>query len=357
MDYTQQDHSNYTKPSLERRVVLVYKNMPVAHHVSHIGLGVSALNTAKILRQNGIMCDVWPILNAQDLADRIEATNPKPSHIVINAPWLPSLDMQAKFIFKYPQIHFAVVCHSNVGFMQSDPHAIKNFRENLDQEQAALNFFAAGNSERFCNWIKSAFNRPCTWLPNLYFLESDTPINRPVWNGGVLKIGSFGAVRPLKNHINSAAAALTIATELHTNVEFHFSLGRIEGGNVVVSAIRNLLSGLPNITIVEDEWYQWPAFRRLVRSMNLLMQPSHTESFNMVTADGACESIPSVVSNAITWAPDDWKADTDDTISIARTGVNLIRDPYAGAEGFKALLKFNKNGLRSWKKWLGLPEC
>ena len=162
-------HTDYSRPVAERRVVLTYKNFPVAHHVSHIGLGVSALNTAKVLRGAGIMADVWPILNAKDLAAKIAAANPQPTHVVISAPWLPTLDLQAYLVFRFPAIHFAVVCHSNVGFLQADPQAITNFRQDLDLEQGALNFFAAGNSHRFCNWIQAAYSRPCLWLPNSLF--------------------------------------------------------------------------------------------------------------------------------------------------------------------------------------------
>jgi glycosyltransferase involved in cell wall biosynthesis len=42
--------------------------------------------------------------------------------------------------------------------------------------------------------------------------------------------------------------------------------------------------------------------------MNVLINCSYTESFNMVTADGIAEGIPSVVSDAICWAPAYWRA-------------------------------------------------
>src|SRR5271165_387847 len=326
--------------------------MPVAHHVSHIGLGVSALNTSKVLRQNGIMTDVWPILGAKDLADRIAATTPQPSHVVIGAPWIPTLDLQAFLVFKFPTIHFAVVCHSNAGFLSADPQAITNFRQDLDLEQGALNFFAAGNSQRFCAFIRGSYQRPCTWLPNLYFLDSTAPSPRRPWSGGTLRIGSFGAVRPLKNTTTAAAAALEIAERLHTDVEFHVSVGRVEGGYGVVRALEAMLNNSPLVTLVKDEWYQWPQFRSITRSMHLLMQPSFSESFNMVSADGASESIPSVVSDAIDWAPDDWKADADDTGDVARIGRRLISDAEAGSDGFLALQQHNVVGVGAWKEWL-----
>ena len=346
-------HTNYSQPQAERRIVLAYKNMPVAHNVSHIGLGVSALNTAKVLQENGIYSDVWPTLGAKQLADRIAAANPQPSHVVLGAPWIKALDLQAFLVFRFPHIQFAVTCHSNVGFLAADPQAITNFRDDLDLEQGALNFQAAGNSQRFCQFILNSYGRPCTYLPNLYYLGDAIAQQRRNWSGGTLRVGSFGAVRPLKNHISAAAAALQLSDKLHTDVEFHISVGRIEGGYTVVRAIEAMLNGSPAVKLVKDDWYQWPKFRHVVKSMHLLLQPSFTETFNMVTADGASESVPSVVSDAIEWAPDHWKADCDDPLSIARIAKQLIFDTDAGPDGFNALKAHDEQGLRAWKAWIG----
>lgn len=343
-------HKN--EETVELSVILAYKNFPVAHHVSHIGLGVSALNTAKVLRANGINTDVWPILSTATIVERIKSARQRPTHIVIGAPWLPTLDLQV-LVHQNSDIKFAVVCHSNVGFLMADPLAITKFRQMLDLEQGGLNFTAGGNSQRFCNWIAAAYGRPCSWLPNLYFLNDLQPVYRRPWDGGTLNIGSFGAVRPLKNTISAAGAALQLHNDLHVPVEFHISVGRIEGGSTVVRALDAMTDKVPGFTLVKQEWYQWTQFRQLIRRMDILMQPSYTESFNMVTADGASESIPSVVSDSIDWAPDDWKAELDDTLSIARTARNLLGNRHAGAEGFKALQAYNVSGLRAWQSWLG----
>lgn len=332
-------------------VVIAYKNFPVAHHVSHIGLGVSALNTAKVLRNNHISTDVWAILGCKTIEDRIRTASPRPTHVIISAPWLPTLDLQ-NLIFRHHDIQFAVVCHSNVGFLQADPQAIKNFREDLDLEQGALNFTAAGNSKRFCHWIREAYVRPCTELPNLYFMEHEFPRQHRPWQGGVLRVGAFGAVRPLKNHLTAAAAALELAANLNTEVEFHINVGRVEGGYTVVRAIHAMLDGTPNVTLVEDPWLHWPLFRKLVRSMHVMIQPSYTESFNMVTADGAAECVPSVVSDAIEWAPIEWQANVDEAMDVARKARTLVFDPRAGTDGFAALRKHNERGVRHWREWI-----
>lgn len=348
------NHINFSPVTSTRKVIITYKNFPVSTAVSHIGLGVSALNTAKVLKANGIFADVWPVLGAKNLADRIiaaQATGTAPSHVVIAAPWIPTLDLQSYLVFKFPEIQFVVVCHSNVGFLQGDPDGVRLFREALDLEQGALNFQASGNSKRFCNWVSAAYNRPCMWLPNLYNLDRESMHRRP-WSGGTLKIGVFGAIRPLKNLLSAGAAALEISADWNTAVELNINAGRIEGGQPVIKSLKAMLASVPNITLVENQWQQWSGFRRLIKSMNLLLQPSYTESFNMVTADGAAESVPSVVSDAIDWAPEDWKANVDDVLSITRTAKNILNNPHAGAEGFAALKAHNNAGIIVWKNWL-----
>lgn len=338
----------------KERVIITYKNFPAAHNVSHIGLGVSALNTAKVLRANNVNADVWSTLGTIDLAEKIkEATffGNRPSHVIISAPWIPTLDLQM-LVFNHSDIRFVVTCHSNVGFLQADPQGVKLFRDALNLEKGSLNFNAAGNSKRFCNWINDSYGSACTFLPNLYHLERDFPVSRPLYNGGVLRIGVFGAIRPLKNIMTAGGAILEIANNLHCDTEMHINGSRVEGGGTVLRSLEEMFRGIPGVRLVINGWLQWPEFRRLVRSMHLLIQASYTESFNMVTADGAAESIPSVVSDAIDWAPKDWKAEVDDAIRMAKTAKHLLGDRDAGFDGFMALKKFNEDGVRVWKEYL-----
>jgi hypothetical protein len=130
------------------------------------------------------------------------------------------------------------------------------------------------------------------------------------------------------------------------------SSGRNEGAGSVMEAIRQMTNGLHHFRVVETGWQTWPQFRQTVRNMHLLLQPSYTETFNVVTADGIAEGIPSVVSDAIEWAPDNWKARVDDVDHIARTGVRLLRDKSAPRKGLRALVGYNKRALRAWRDLL-----
>ena len=87
------------------QVVLAYKNFAANRAVSHIGLGVTALNAAKTLRAAGIQADVWPITSAADLTSQLRASrlvnNPGVSHVVVSAPWIQTADM-ARLCAEFP---------------------------------------------------------------------------------------------------------------------------------------------------------------------------------------------------------------------------------------------------------------
>ncbi|HEX4750357.1 MAG TPA: hypothetical protein VH302_12505 [Bryobacteraceae bacterium] len=333
-------------------IVLAYKNFAARRNVSHIGLGVAAINTAKVLQRDGMPTEVWPVVSAADLRQRLERS-PR-EQVIISAPWIPTLEMQA-LGNDFPTTQFAVTCHSNVGFLQADRNGVKLVRELMGLEMATTNVHLAGNTMRFCHWIIQAFNAPCAYLPNLYYLGAQIPPLRHPFKYGTLRIGAFGATRPLKNLMSAAAAALEIARRLRVPLEFWVSAGRTEGGgDTVLSAVSEMLQGLPDVTLKLNTWQTWPEFRKTVANMHLLLQPSYTESFNMVTADGVAEGVASVVSSAIDWAPSDWKADVDDVPQIARAGRKLLSDMHAPQEGYQALATYVANGLTAYKQYFAI---
>ncbi len=335
-----------------RKVILAYKNFAANRNISHIGLGVSAMNTTKVLRRKGIAAEVWPIVSSADLSARLSGAGA--THVVISAPWIPTVDLQ-RLVNQYPEVTFAMNCHSNVGFLQADANGVKLFREAMELETGTFNFRTAGNSAKFCKWVRAAFGAPCTHLPNLYYLDDTRRAIRPGWRGGLLRIGAFGATRPLKNFMSAAGAALHIARDLKADLELWVSAGRTEGGgDTILRAARAMLAGMNHARLVENGWQSWPQFRQTVAHMHLLLQPSYTESFNMVTADGIAEGVPSVVTDAIDWAPEYWKAPGDDVCELSRVGRHLLTEPQAPADGLDALEEHNKTGLASWMEFLGL---
>ncbi len=332
-----------------QKLILAYKNFAASKLISHIGLGVSAMNTAKVLQRRGFHAEVWPIVNAQDLAAKLSAQ--PASHVVVSAPWIPTGEYQ-RLVTQFPETQFAVNCHSNVGFLQADTNGIKLVRQAMELELGVSSFHLAGNSDKFCRWVRSAFASPCAYLPNLYYLDPVALPHRPVYCGGTLRIGAFGATRPLKNFMSAAGAALDICRTLKVKLDLWISSGRIEGGDRYARPLHAMLDRVPGVRIIENGWESWPNFRKTVGHMHLLIQPSYTESFNMVTADGVAEGVPSVVSEAIAWAPAHWKAMNDDVLDIARVGRHLLTDLHASRDGWHALAHHNEDGLNHWCEFL-----
>jgi hypothetical protein len=336
------------------RVILAYKNFAANRAVSHIGLGVTALNSAKSLRDAGVKTDVWAITSSQDLGQQLKtaAASAPVSHVVVSAPWIPTADL-ARLTAEYPETRFAVNCHSNLGFLQADPGAMRLVREGLELQRCTWNFQVAANSERLATWVGDTYGSCCTHLPNLYHLDRLSGMNRTLFSGGTLRIGAFGATRPLKNFMTAAGAALEIASQMRVDMEFWMSSGRNEGAGPLVNAIHQMTVGLPHVRVMENGWQTWPQFRQTVRHMHVLLQPSYTETFNVVTADGIAEGVPSVVSHAIEWAPEEWKAQVDDVREIAVVGQKLIGDKEASSRGLKALEDYNQRAMKIWEGFLG----
>jgi hypothetical protein len=296
---------------------------------------------------------VLPILGV-DALDTFLTANPSVTHVEIAAPWIPTRDLQ-RILFKYHNIKFAVNCHSNVGFLQADTNGVKLLREYIDLELGSLNFNISGNSNKFILWVRQAYQAPCTFLPNMYYLDYAVTTNIPVYRGGTLRIGAFGATRVQKNLMSAAGAALELHEELKVDTEFWVNGGRIEGGGAtILNSVKAMVQGIPGFTLKELGWTTWPQFRDYVRQMHLLIQCSYTESFNMVTADGVAEGVPSVVSDAIDWCPEYWKAQSDDVYEISRVGRQLIFDPKAPMDGVMGLENHNAKGFNAWCDWLGL---
>ena len=196
-------HSTGPSPA-SVRVVLAYKNFAANKGISHIGLGVAAMNTSATLRRMGFWVDVWPVVSAEDLDRRLAETQAQAmrdgqhpvSHVVVSAPWIPTVRMQ-QMLMRHPDVDFAVVSHSNVGFLMADPTGIQILREGLELSIGNHNFAVAGNCKKFCDAWGAMYGVTPRWLPNLYDVSTIKNVGqRQPWTAGTLRVGVFGATRP-----------------------------------------------------------------------------------------------------------------------------------------------------------------
>jgi len=343
------------------RAVLAYKNTQINRNVSHVGLGVTAQLTQKTLLAAGYHAETWAVDSAPELELRLAAAQMTAaragahpvSHVVIAAPWIEAVQLQG-MIARHPDVQWVVECHSNFGFLQADPAGARLMRDAATLDAGSHNFRVAGNCRKFCDTWAAAYGGRMMLLPNLYDVSTIVPVGqRQPWQPGhTLRVGLFGAVRPLKNHTTAVAAALRLAADLRNDVEIHISEGRVESGGVALDAVAQLAANVPGARLVPSGWRSWPEFRRLVGTMHVLLQPSFTESFNVVTADGIASGVASVVGDAIDWVPRDWVACADDAGDVARVARRLLHDAHAVAAGQAALRAYVADGLRHWASYL-----
>ena len=345
------------------RVVLAVKNFASTPGVCHIGLGVTAANTMRVLRRAGYYCEVLAAQTAPELRAKIAAlqddarrTGKIPvSHVIVSAPsWVQPGDFKA-LALDHADVEWVQLNHSGCAYLSIDKFGVRNIRAVAELALELHNVRVAGNNPRFVRWMDRAV-APCLHLPNLYdpetFREPLPPRQRPL-PGSVLRVGCFGASRPWKNQLTAAESAVELARTLGVEVHLYVNSKRPDGGERMIEARGELFHRQRDCKLVEVPWEAWATFRRTISTMHLLYQPSFDETFNVVTADGIAEGVPSVTTSAIEWTPRDWWADPCDPGSLTKVALHLLHDPYAVADARAALKAYTAAGLELWREYLG----
>lgn len=351
-------------PALEgARVILAIKNFSKVPGVCHIGLGVTAANTQKVLRRAGLHTEVWSV-NAQkqpsgkiireaallwkELAKREDDAR-KITHVIVSSPaWIQPCDFQ-NLAMRWPDITFIQLNHSGCAYLSIDKYGIRNIRDVAALSEQFHNVKVAANNERVCKEINSLCGIDTLYLPNLYDTASYIRPGPPQRLGNTLRVGSFGASRPWKNQLNAAAGAVMLAKNLGCRLELFVNSKRPDGGERMIESRAEMFDHLPHAKIIDVPWASWPKFRDISATMHLLVQPSFDETFNVVTADGIAEGVPSVTTSAIEWTPRSWWASPEDPSDIMTVGIGLLHgSAHAVHEGRVALEKYVQLGLHRW---------
>lgn len=335
------------------KVLIVFKSPAVdSPDACHQGLGVTALNIALSLREQRTEADAFPVANGEYLWSKLNSGWADYTHVVLSAPFIDAPFLR-KLFASFPNKRFALCYHSNLGFLSQDRFAGSSLPQFMDLEASSHNFTLASNSPELSRAMRMATGKAFLWLPNLYHLPSQVRRSRLPWKtGSVLHLGLFGAARALKNWLTAGVAAMIMARSLGCMTHLHVSSGRDEGSAATRECLDALLSLNLDVRLVPVPWLGHDDFLRYLYGMDLLLQPSFTETFNNVTADGCFCGVPSVVSEAIDWVPENWIAKADSAVEVASTGCALLRDKRAARNGWRALDAYNRDALRAWSDWL-----
>ena len=272
--------------------------------------------------------------------------------MIVSAPSWIQPDQFGTLCHTFPEIEFVQLNHSGCSYLSIDKFGIRNIRQCIDLEMATHNMRVAGNNPRFTEWAGKAFGFDCLLLPNLYDTDSFVNPIPPRKLGGTIRIGSFGAGRPWKNQLTAAEASVQLARALGVKLELYVNSRRPDGGERMIESRLELFDGLPGCKIVDVPWARWPRFRDIAATMHLLFQPSFDETFNVVTADGIAEGVPSVTDSSIEWTPQSWWCRPEDPSSLVAVSMRLLHDQNAVHDARVLLQRYVTSGIGRWFDYL-----
>jgi hypothetical protein len=328
---------------------------------SHIGLSTGLYNSAnfmnEMLQSKGID-SVLEVATDNNCIDRL-VTKHKPTHVIIEALWV----VPSKFTVLqklHPKVKWIIRLHSEMPFMAGEGMAM----DWLGDYSSFDNVIIGINAPRMMrevgvylktrnNWTDRETADRIIYMPNYYPQNyASKKFNKDKdW----VDIGCFGAIRPLKNHLVQAFAALDFANSLGKKLNFHVNAGRIEmNGSPVINNLKGLFEQLSDQghRLINHQWTPREQFLELCSRMDIGLQVSFSETFNIVGADLISQGVPLVGSVEIPWAIDTWCADPTDSADITKKLMLAYKWPWFNVKANQMrLTHYTSNTAKVWYKY------
>lgn len=285
----------------------------------------------------------------------------KPEVCFLEALWVPPYKFK-ELTALHKNVKFVIRVHSNIPFLANEGMAIQWIKECSEIPGVEIAFNNLGTLRDF-----KSVDLHAHYLPNLYYhdkianIETSSLFNKFLCSiikkkkskREIINIGCFGAIRPMKNQLMQAIAAVEFSNKHGYILNFHINSTRVEQKGE--SALKNIKSLFKNSkhNLIEHGWADHTKFLELVKKMDLGMQVSLTESFNIVTADFVSQKVPIVVSTDISWMPNITKTTPLSVQKIVKKMDDCFKDKDAFVKAsLRNLHQYNKNSLHAWKVFL-----
>jgi hypothetical protein len=212
----------------------------------------------------------------------------------------------------------------------------------------------AANSKRMQQDLIELLHTPVACLPNYYTTEHKyarmTKLHKTI------NISCFGAIRPLKNQLIQAVAAIHYANTHNLALRFHINCSRVEGnGKPILKNLQALFNKYPGHSLVEHSWLNPDEFKQLIRtSIDVGMQVSFTESYNIVAADHIDCGVPVVTSPEIKFICVPYHVDPTEVLSIYRglSRAVFFRRFHLDKLNNIRLGQFNRKSEKDWLQFI-----
>lgn len=318
------------------------------------GLLNSAQFVANILNQHEIEAKVVSVTDNNDI-DR-EVTEYQPTHAIIEAFWVVPEKFDTLCSF-HPNVQWIIRAHSRIPFLSNEGIAFNWIQGYIEKSWRYDNFELSFNDEQTVGEIAATLGYCALYTPNIYYPLSDEDDHVSCRRRGkiLLDVGCFGAVRPMKNHLMQAVASIMYGNLVGKKIRFHVNSTRIEQrGENVMKNLRKLFKNQFH-ELVEHDWLSHDKFIELVKTMDIGLQVSFSETFNIIAADFVAQGIPLVGSKEIKWLWWLYKAKPNSAVSIInKIDLALTLAPLKVHNINK--IKLNRHNHYAFHQWLHILQ-
>lgn len=324
------------------------------------GLSNSAKMACAMLQRLGVTAKLTHCIDG-DYIHR-EAVAFEATHVIIEAFWVtPAKFDELKKVL--PHVQFIVRNHSETPFLANEGIAFQWMMAYFNQD----NVVVAPNSPRMMTEMRYlahlanpalSTEEVAARVPLLtnYYIVREEPARSLDVEKDVIDIGCFGAIRPLKNQVMQAIAAMRLADKMGKPLAFHINASRVEtGGDPVLKSMRSIFNGTRHV-LVEHPWLSHDDFLTLMLGMDIVLQVSFSETFNIVAADAVSEGVPVVGSSEIPWLSPLLTADPtngDDILERLYIAYQMKRLSPAFNPALEGLREYNARTRRHWGDYFG----
>lgn len=293
-------------------------------------------------------------------------TDKNATHVIIEALWVTPEKLEEILSLKrHKGRKWIVRIHSKVSFIAHEGLAFDYISKYAKLSNKFKNLYIAPNNEEFTDDLISLYRGNFVYLPNIYCKEKFNQAKKcKVCEKTSINIGCFGAIRPMKNHLIQAIAAIEFANIIDKKLFFHINIRAEQKGEQIYKNLEKLfnttvdINGHKKHTLVTHNWLSHNDFLNLVSSMDIGLQVSFNESFNIVASDFITADIPIVISPEIKTILPIFRADPSSSDSIKDALLFTYNTKFLKLHKLNnlTLLYHNTNAKEEWNNFLILNE-
>lgn len=321
------------------------------------GLANSARFVCDMLAASGVESKLVHVVDNNCIDKEVHKF--RPTHVVIEALWVVPEKFHA-LTKLHPSVKWIIRTHSELPFLANEGVAVEWIKAYVLHPNVVI----AANSVKAVQdirtivrafrpfWSSKFVDTKVVYLPNYYPVAKD---KNSRFKNFEFNVACLGAIRPLKNQLIQAVAAIQYADENRLRLRFHVNSSRLEqGGANVYKNLVALFKDTPHELVCHD-WMEHKDLLVFLRDMDLSLNVSFSETFNITASDAVSQDVPVVCSSEVAWtSPLCWAETTSakDIVRKMKTVLSWHQGGLISRHNLSRLKKFSRLSRKTWLKYL-----